>query len=121
MPQHDLQAEALAALGDGDGDLLNHDLPDGLHLQAQDSPVQCRGVDVEPGQGAFPHPAPLPLLHLPALPLSLQPSPPPPSHISLSGKHRAHYNPARSLLTGRILDFGSRLADCEMCFAKKNM
>ena len=54
LPQHDLQAEALAALGDGDGDLLNHDLPDGLHLQAQDSPVQCRGVDVEPGEGFEP-------------------------------------------------------------------
>ena len=102
LPQHDLQAEALAALADGYDGLLDHDLPDGLHVQAQDSPVQCRGVDVEPGQGALPHPAPLPLLHLPPLPLSLQPAPPPPPHIPVSGKHRAHYNPARSLLTGKI-------------------
>ena len=122
LPKHDLQAEAFAALGVGHDDLLLHQhLPDVLHLQAQDSPVQCGGIDVQPEQDAVKHPAPLSLVHLPALPLTLQPSPPPPSHISLSGKHRAHYNPARSLLTGRILDFGSRLADCEMCFAKKNM
>ena len=71
QPQHDLQAEALSTLGDGDDDLFNHDLPNGLHLQAQDSPVQYRGVGVEPEQSTFPDPAPLPLLHLPALPLSL--------------------------------------------------
>ena len=111
LPQHDLQAEAFSALGDGDVDLFDHDLSNGLHLQAQDSPVQCRGVDVEPGQGALPHPAPLPLLHLPALPLSLQPAPPPPPHLSVSGKHRAHYNLARSLLTGKIFLLDQKLAD----------
>ena len=55
LPQHDLQAEALAALGVGHDDLLFHlFLSDVLHVQAQDSQVQCRGVDVEPGEGFEP-------------------------------------------------------------------